>query len=106
MKPLFSGGLSVGVPKKGQSSGDVQPLSIATTSTTTSKGPGKSKAEVSHKSDDIPPKPAKKLKLLEQETEETRQLSTQDLQRLVLLEQLKLARMQQQHVAAKLSSDN
>ncbi|XP_068081360.1 uncharacterized protein [Anabrus simplex] len=44
-----------------------------------------------------PPRKYKKIKLAA-ETEETERLSNMELQRLVLLEQLKLARMQQQEV--------
>lgn len=47
----------------------------------------------------IPPRPEKKLKCLDGETEETEHLSNLELQRLVLLQQLKVARMQIQQMS-------
>ncbi|XP_044744208.1 uncharacterized protein LOC123306313 [Coccinella septempunctata] len=62
----------------------------------------------------IPPKPAIKIVkrkaepsedgTMAHETEETRKLSNSQLQRLVLLEQLKVARLQQEYISAKLNN--
>ncbi|XP_064635793.1 uncharacterized protein LOC135492974 [Lineus longissimus] len=88
--PTFScvkGAMSVGIHGK-----PPQPSSSTASSSSPKNVFGPSK---------IPPRPAKKLKVnsvSSVETQETGDLSTPELQRLVLLEQLKLIRMQQQEI--------
>lgn len=66
----------------------------------TSSGVSRGKSDLEHteelKSQVLPPPPKKKR--LSAETEETRNLTTGELQRLVLLEQLKLIRLQQEQI--------
>ena len=61
----------------------------------------------SNTSEEIPARPVKKRKATTlPETEETEGLSTAELQRLVLLEQLKLIRMQQQEICPSQSDSD
>ena len=88
--------MSVGVPKKRrapEAAGAPDPNDVAQTEEVPSSPVMKKPM--------LPPPPPKKAKsraVGERETEETKDMSTSDLQRLVLLEQLKLIRMQQAQI--------
>ena len=86
----FPGAITVGIQR---STSDT-----AGQSSTSSSLPGPLQSHQSETSS-IPPRPVKKSRMkTTAESDETRDLSTTELQRLVLLEQLKLIRMQQQQI--------
>ena len=104
---MFSGAISVGVgratpdlPGPSTSTGTckMKPMQVSQNRRTFS--------ESSIIEGTIPAGPAKKRKTTLPETEETEGLSTAELQRLVLLEQLKLIRMQQQQKQASESDSD
>ena len=98
---IISGAVSVGVRRaptadlpapSTPSTSKIKPLQM-------SQPQGRRTWTESNTSEEIPARPVKKRKATTlPETEETEGLSTAELQRLVLLEQLKLIRMQQQEI--------
>ncbi|XP_064643398.1 uncharacterized protein LOC135497575 [Lineus longissimus] len=98
------GGLSVGVAQKKTSktaaTGSVESDDQGQVASTRKSGASKRSRPIDIDAL-IPPKPEKTQKSsLSSETEETAKLTTQELQRLVLVEQLKLVRMQLQRIQA------
>ena len=102
---FLSGGVSVGVPKK------CSAASTSATNTAADAGKGVAQGDIPgtssssnaqrKRSSPPPPPPAKKSRRVcpdLHETEETKDMTTPELQRLVLLEQLKLIRMQQKQI--------